>query len=105
MASLESRSQRAVVEILEFPTDRNAMGEARDPDAARSQPIHDVVRRRLAIDRHIGRKDYFIHMTRIYAINQGTDVEIFRSHAVECRQYSTQYVIASLEGAGPLECP
>src|SRR5689334_3398259 len=49
----------ALVEIVEFATDGDAVGEPRDPNAEAGELIHDVVRRGLALHGGVERQDHF----------------------------------------------
>ena len=58
-AGLECGRQRTIVEVVELATDRDAMGEAGDSDAAFSKPVDDVMRSRLALDGRRCGPDHF----------------------------------------------
>ena len=50
-------TQRAVVKVVQFAADRNAVGQGGHGDVAFRQPVGDIVGRRLAVYRGAGGKD------------------------------------------------
>ncbi len=81
------------------------MREARHPHARGLQPLGDVMRGRLAVDRQVGRQDDLLDRPLLRALDELADIEVFRADAVERRQVAAEHVIAPLEGARAFQRP
>src|SRR5882724_1723309 len=104
-AGLERGGQRAVVEIVELAADRHAMGQPGDRGGAAGQPVDQVMRGGLAIDRRAGGEDDLAHRRIGGAAQQAFDVELVGADAVERRERAAEDVIAAAIGAGALQRP
>src|SRR5690242_6715048 len=79
------RRQGALIEIIEFAADRNAMGQPCHFDLRAVQEISNVVRGALALDRRAQRENDLRDGRVARALHQSFDRKIVRSDAVEWR--------------------
>src|SRR5690348_6850456 len=100
---LEGGGQGAVVEVIEFAADRDALGEARDAGAGQGGAVSNVMRRRLALDRGVERQDQL--GIRAEPGNQPGEVQLVRADPVERRQRAAEHMVAAAKGAGALQGP
>jgi hypothetical protein len=85
------------IDIFEFTAHRDAISQAGHPDAAWLDQFCQVKGRGISFDSKVCRYENFLNGAIIEAVDQGVDLEVFGSNAVQWRQGSVQYMVAALE--------
>src|SRR5690606_18998543 len=102
-ARAERVRQGAAVDVLQFATQRHAVGEAAGPDRVLARDLRQVVRGRLALDGGIGGDDQFAHLALGQALGQAVEADLARPDAVERAQAALQHEIQAAIAGGLLD--
>jgi hypothetical protein len=101
----ERLRQRPFVQIIELAADRQAVRQCRDPHWQARQPVGDIMRSRLTLQRGIHGEDNFVDPTGSDACDQCVDAQILWRNAIQRREPPAQHMIAAGEQAGAVERP
>lgn len=97
--------ERSFIEVVEFPSNREAVGKLSDSDREAFQPVGQIVGGSLAFERRVHRKHNLVDSAARDTRDQRVHGKILGTHALECGKPSAQDVKGARKQAGPIQSP